>query len=82
MALIDKYWGPYGLKSWEVNEGLEGDGIRPRYIIQATLQFESMEGLLAALAAPETNKTRADIFNYTNVEPEIWVLKEVGRSMI
>ena len=82
MPLIDKYWGPYGLEGWEVSKGLEDDGIECRYIIQATLHFESMQGLVAALAASETKMTRADISNYTNVKPDIWVLKEFARNTV
>lgn len=53
------------------------DGKAPRYVVQATLFFDSVEGLREAFAKG-SEETLADISNYTDVQPEMWIGKVVG----
>jgi uncharacterized protein (TIGR02118 family) len=64
---------PYGLKRTELVDGKPGiDGSKPAYHLMANLYFGSLDGLQTALATrgPEV---MADIPNYTNAQPIIYV---------
>jgi len=79
MPLIDKYWIPHGMKDWSValfpqTNPLTADCTQ-NIIVQTTIYWDRVEDLQSTLAAPETNKTRADTRNFTNVQPETWVSK-------
>lgn len=75
MPLIDKYWGPHGMKSWNVTQfpPINPLDCNPHpYVVITTILWEKLEQLQNALAAPETNETRADIAKFSTVQPHIW----------
>jgi uncharacterized protein (TIGR02118 family) len=61
-----------GLRGYEVNEGpvLAPDGSSP-YFLAATLSFDSMAALQAALASPEGQATAADLANFAQAGVQI-----------
>ncbi|OJJ05536.1 hypothetical protein ASPVEDRAFT_86880 [Aspergillus versicolor CBS 583.65] len=82
MPMIDEYWGPCGLKAWDVFEfplqsPLSGKDVE--YSVLATLEFDSLEGLKNALQSKET---RADVAMYCDVQPCIWVSEKVGSKCL
>ncbi len=85
MPMIDKYWGPYGMKSWSVAEfspALSLDGSMPPYIVQTTVYWDSVEDLKKALGAPESEETGADIAKFSDVHPVIWVSEVQGAGTL
>lgn len=83
MANIDKYWTPYGMKSWEVTiykpeDSLDGSTLP--YIAQATIYWDNMDHFKAALANG-SEETKKDIPIYTDVEPIVLVSRLHARSI-
>jgi len=74
MVLINKLWTPHGMKSWTVTSYSSADsldGSTPPYCAQATIYFDTMDQVKQALS--NSAETQADIKNYTNVAPVVWV---------
>ncbi|KAJ5678045.1 uncharacterized protein N7477_003678 [Penicillium maclennaniae] len=70
MPLVESIWKKHGLTSWQVIEYTKSlDGSPAKYLIAATLEWESEESLQNALQDSETAKVFADIANFTNVQP-------------
>lgn len=70
MALVDKIWKPFGLNNWKVVKYTQSlDGTPSKYLISATLEFESEQALQNALKTPDTAKIFEDIPNFTNKTP-------------
>jgi uncharacterized protein (TIGR02118 family) len=70
MPLVAQHWGPAGLKSWSVvkyERDLEGTS--PKYLIAATLVWESEEAVKAAVAGEAAAIVFGDIPNFTNKKP-------------
>lgn len=66
-------FGAFGFKKAEVLIGRPGlDGSSPAYHMMANLHFDSLENLQKALAAVGA-EVMADIPNYTNAQPLIYV---------
>ena len=55
------------------------DGSLPPYCVQATVTFESMKSMREALAKG-SKETGADVANYTDVVPVIWVSRVVAEE--
>ncbi|EPS32480.1 hypothetical protein POX_d05360 [Penicillium oxalicum] len=70
MPLVAKTWGPHGLKSWNVVR-YENDltGATSKYLIVATLIWESEEALKKAREVEGAPAIFADIPNFTNKAP-------------
>ncbi|CEJ58643.1 ethyl tert-butyl ether degradation EthD [Penicillium brasilianum] len=70
MPLVAKHWGPHGLKSWNVVK-YERDlaGASPKYLIAATLVWESEEAVKAATSSESAPIIFGDIPNFTNTQP-------------
>ncbi|KAJ5160061.1 uncharacterized protein N7482_007065 [Penicillium canariense] len=70
MPLVAKLWGPVGLKSWKVAK-YDSDitGASPKYLITATLVWESEEAGTAAVKSESAPTIFGDIPNFTNVQP-------------
>jgi len=72
--LVEKLFTPHGLKKIQVLKGVGGlfPGSPADFGIVATLHFESLEGLQAALSAagPEI---LGDIGNFTDIPPKVQV---------
>lgn len=82
MAMIDRDWKAFGMKTWSVavfkaEDSL--DGKTPRYMVQTTILWDRVEDLKAALAEGSMEMMK-DIANYCDVAPEIWVSKITGRG--
>ncbi len=62
-----------GLRSYAVTRGpVKGlDGTSPYHLI-ATLMFDSVAAIEAALASPEGQATAADLANFATAGVEIW----------
>ncbi|KAH7395338.1 hypothetical protein DE146DRAFT_105455 [Phaeosphaeria sp. MPI-PUGE-AT-0046c] len=83
MPMIEKAWGPYGMKSWAINTFADPcplTGTRPPYLVQTTCYFDTVENLKIALEKGG-EETRPDVERFSNVFPVIWV-GEVGGSNV
>jgi uncharacterized protein (TIGR02118 family) len=83
MPLIERVWGPHGLKSWSLNQfpnpsPLSGEV--PLYSVQTTCYFDSVEDLKTALEKG-ADETMPDVEKFSNVFPVMWV-GETGASNI
>jgi len=76
MELVDKHWGPLGLTSWSITE-LDSSC---DYIVQASLWWDDIEKLKAAVASPTAALVMGDIENFTNIKPLIVFGKEAAKS--
>jgi len=61
VPLCAQTWSPADV---QIDKGLEGP-----YVAAAHFQFSSMETMTAALGAEGTTAVRADIVNYTTIDP-------------
>lgn len=77
MPLVDKHWGPYGMKSWTVVQFPENDpsGLHT----QAILLWDSVESFEKALAA-DIPEVMQDLKNYTDVMPVRWFGKVLAQG--
>lgn len=73
IPLIESLLGA-ACKRIEVEQGLSGaaPGSKPPYVAAAHLYFDSLETYQEAIA-PHADAIRADVVNYTNVEPLLQV---------
>ncbi|RYP60304.1 hypothetical protein DL769_008177 [Monosporascus sp. CRB-8-3] len=74
MPLVQKVWGPLGLKSWTVGTVNPDSGFH----VQAFLVWDSLE----AFENAPTKDIFGDIKNFTNVTPVKWVGQLYGHSTI
>ncbi|KAF7720256.1 EthD domain-containing protein [Penicillium ucsense] len=83
MPLVAKTWGPQGLKSWRVNK-YEHDlaGATSKYLITATLIWESEEAAKKAVAGEGAPVIFGDIPNFTNKSPITLVGNELASQNI
>ena len=78
--IVDKNWGPFGLKEWKVIEFAAGpDGKKP-YSIGAVLTWESEDGLKQALGGEEAKNVLGDVPNFSNKSPVFLMGNVVGSS--
>jgi len=85
MTMIDKYWGPHGMKSWDVKtfpKDKSLDGSTPPYIVVTTIYWDSLDDVKNALGAPESKETGADVANFTDVYPVIWMADVAGQNKL
>ncbi|OAL03743.1 hypothetical protein IQ06DRAFT_291438 [Phaeosphaeriaceae sp. SRC1lsM3a] len=83
MPMIERAWGPYGLKSWSINTFADPSpltGTTPPYLVQTTCYFDSVDNLKIALEKG-SEQTKPDVEKFSNVFPVIWV-GEVGSSNV
>lgn len=79
LPMIEKAWGPYGMRSWRLNEFQNPcplSGQTPPYLVQATCYFDTVENFKLA-RDNGGEETKADVYNFSNVFPTIWVGNEV-----
>lgn len=70
MPLVESTWKKYGLTSWQIIEYTKAlDGSPSKYLIAATLVWESEESMQNALKDADTAKVFGDIANFTNKQP-------------
>lgn len=75
MPLIERVWGPHGLRSWSINQFPNPcplSGGTPPYSVQTTCYFDSVEDLTTALEKG-AEETKPDVEKFSNVFPVIWV---------
>jgi len=77
MPLVQKLWGPAGLKNWTVLKF----GADAPYSVQATLFWDSMADFENAGKDQEnTGKIMGDIKNFSNVDPVLMPGEVVGSA--
>lgn len=74
MPMVEQKLKAYGMKGWSVSKGVGGfaPGSAPAYLMQASLDVESIAQLQAGMAA-ESASIMADIPNYTDIQPAIQI---------
>jgi uncharacterized protein (TIGR02118 family) len=78
MPMANARFGPFGLKKAEILSGKPGlDGSAAAYHMMANLYFDSMEKMQDGLAKVG-GEVMADIPNYTNTQPVIYVGEVAG----
>ncbi|AWT53894.1 EthD family reductase [Mycolicibacterium smegmatis] len=68
VPLVERAWGPHGLRSAEVYfaaEAGEADGV----ITICLCHFEDRDAMEKALSAPETAAVMDDVANFTDIAP-------------
>ena len=83
MPMIERAWGPYGLKSWSINTFSDPcpiSGAKPPYLVQTTCYFDSVTDFKMALEKG-SEKTGSDVDKFSNVFPVICV-GETGSSNV
>lgn len=79
LPLVASSWGGLGLGKVVALKGVAAaDGGEPPYVLMALLEFESMEALGKAMASEGGAKVRADIANYTTIQPVIQVNETIA----
>lgn len=84
MPMVERTWGPYGLKSWTVNtfpDPCPLTGEKPMYLVQTTCYFDSVEDLKTAVWAG-SEESRADAVKFSNVFPVLWVGERGGGNVL
>ncbi|KAF2010128.1 hypothetical protein BU24DRAFT_428159 [Aaosphaeria arxii CBS 175.79] len=84
LPLIERAWGPYGLRSWSINEFPNPcplTGQTPPYLVQTTCYFDQVEHLKAALENG-SEETKPDVEKFSNVFPAIWVGEGVKQNTL
>ncbi|KAJ6088050.1 hypothetical protein N7499_004232 [Penicillium canescens] len=83
MPLVAKHWGPVGLKSWNVVKyDRDPAGTSPKYLIAATLVWESEEARKVAASGEAAAMIRGDVPNFTNKKPFILAGSTIGSQVI
>lgn len=77
IPLVKEAFGPTGLKSVEVLQGLPGPEGKPPYVAIANLAFESPQALQASMGGPRAAEVVGDIANFTDIAP-VRQLSSVG----
>lgn len=71
MPLAQAKWAQYGLKGCKVVQYGGADGAP--YSVQSLLDFDSAEGWTRAVASPEAQDVMADVANFADKRPSMWV---------
>lgn len=78
MKLAMDTWGPMGMVSYQVTKNLAtASGEAPPFVVQAALQFKSVDHFKEASAQPGSKTVLADVPNFTNIKPILVVGEEV-----
>ncbi|KAH9907345.1 hypothetical protein F4778DRAFT_721531 [Xylariomycetidae sp. FL2044] len=67
--MVQKLWVAYGLKSWKVITY----GEDATFCLQAVVEFESAEGLTAAMSSSEKDRFVDDVKNFADHNPEFMI---------
>ncbi|KAH7116127.1 hypothetical protein B0J11DRAFT_539294 [Dendryphion nanum] len=82
MPLIERTWGPHGLRSWSMVQfpnPCPVTGKPPPYLVQVTCHFDSLKDLQTALKLGG-EETKNDVERFSNIWPEFWVGHEEDRE--
>jgi uncharacterized protein (TIGR02118 family) len=77
MPLVQKTWGPLGLKTWKVAKYSSADS---PYSVQAWLEWESEKHKETALASSDSAEVFADIDKFTDSKPVLASGELVGSA--
>ncbi len=77
MPMVLEKFGAHGMTGWRVVK-FEGSGDDAPYSVMATLDFGSVEGIKAALAA-EGGPVIGDVVNFSNQKPVLMMGEVQGR---
>jgi len=66
MPLVQKTWGPFGLKSYKI---VQYNSSESPYSVQAWLEWESKEANEKGFASPDSAPVFADIDKFTDKKP-------------
>ena len=83
MPMIEKAWGPFGMRSWSISQFPDPDpvtGQAPPYGVQTTIYFDTVEDFQKALGGPMKDQTAEDVKVFSNIFPVIWVGEIAGRK--
>ncbi|GIL40330.1 EthD family reductase [Roseiterribacter gracilis] len=70
MPLVEDVFGPTGLRSWTVVEGVRAlGGGEPTFRVMTHLTFDTMADLNASVEGPNAHRAFADIPMYTDITP-------------
>lgn len=69
IPLVKEAFGPTGLTSVQVLQGLSGPDGKPPYVAIANLAFESPQALQASMGGPRAAEVVGDIANFTDIAP-------------
>jgi len=67
MPLVQKTWGPEGLKAWKVLK-FPADAA---YSVQATLEFDTIEDFQKAASGESAKVVFGDVANFSNQQPTV-----------
>lgn len=83
MPLVGQKWKQYGLTGWDVikHDATVG-GAAPKYLIEATLVWESKEAAEKATTGPEAQEVFGDVPNFTNKQPVLFSGNPVGSATL
>lgn len=84
LPIIERLWGPYGLKSWKINQFQNPcplTGATPPYLVQTTCTFDTFENFKLALENG-SEESKADLDNFSNVFPQIWIGEGVKSGVL
>jgi uncharacterized protein (TIGR02118 family) len=70
VPLVNRLWGPLGLRGAQVLKGTGSLGGAPAYELICLLEFTSQEAFNQAAAA-HADEVMGDIRNFTNVQPVV-----------
>lgn len=68
LPLVQRVWGPKGLKSWTVTE--HKDEGEP-YFLQCKMDWDSVEDFKKASVAEDSAEVFADVTNFTDIDLKI-----------
>ncbi|KXL46024.1 hypothetical protein M433DRAFT_174062 [Acidomyces richmondensis BFW] len=76
MPLVQKRWGPVGLKSWKVLKFADD----APHCVQATLEWGSMDEFKAAAGGEHTSEIMGDVKNFSDKDPVLMPGEVVATS--
>ena len=80
MPLVYDHWHKHGLSDWSVVKFENGpDGTPPQYGVQATLTFDKVESVKAAVEK-DGGPVFGDVKNFSNKGPVFLMGEQVGTS--
>lgn len=77
MPLVQKLWGPFGLKSWKVAHYTNPDA---PYIVQAWLEWESAEHADRGTSSADGTLVFADVSQFSDKKPTLLAGAQVGSA--
>ena len=81
MPMVGSIMGPFGVSRVEVVRfGANPDGSAPLYQVMFSAYFQSADALQKALQGPRIGEVMADISNYYDGVPDLFIGEEIALS--